>query len=264
MIDHSMATGITFLAGSGGSGRTTAATALAARLAVSNRRVLLFDLCFGWTGLGIDKVNIPTYEQLLESEENTGELIIPTNHGFDLLTTIPPGILNPAEDDLKIIAGLVHDLARYYDFLILDPPSGAQPLGMLAAALCDRIFLQARPEAAAVASSYCLLKTLVGEGLGDRIKIAFSFVNSPEHAASMKTKFDALTQQFLNLKFDDGGFIYNSAGFESEDFHIDRNTDELLVLAKNLRLDETGVFQNETISETLSEPYQRQFVKDDK
>lgn len=264
MIDHSMAAGITFLAGSGGSGRTTAAAALAARLAESGRKVLLFDLCFGWTGLGIDKVNIPTYEQLLESGENAGRLIVPTDHGFHLLTTTPPGILNPGEDELGKIAWLIHGFARHYDFLILDPPSGAQPLGMLAAALCDRIFLQARPEAAAVASSYCLLKILVGEGLSDRIKIAFSFVNSPEHAASLKTKFDALTQQFLNLKFDDGGFIYNSSGFELEDFYIDRSTDDLLILAKNLRLDETGVFQNETISETLSEPHQRPFVKDDK
>ncbi len=255
MISHSMATGITFLAGSGGSGKTTAATGLAARLAKMNWRILLFDLCFGWTDLSISRANVPTYEQLLEFEGNLRELTVPTDHGFDLLTTIPPGILNPGEDDLKSIAWLIHGLGRHYDFLILDPPSGAQPLGMLAAALCDRIFLLARPEAAAVASSYCLLKTLVGESLSDRIKIAFSFVNSPEHAASLKAKFDLLTEQFLNLKFDDGGFIYNSAGFESEDFYIDRSTHELLNLAKNMRLDETGVFQNETISETMGEAH---------
>jgi hypothetical protein len=130
---------------------------------------------------------------------------------------------------------------------------------MLAADLCDRILLLVRPEAAAVASSYCLLKTLVEESLSDRIKIAFGLVNSPEHAASLKAKFDLLTEHFLNMKFDDGGFIYNSAGFESEDFYIDRNTDELLLLAKNLRLGETAMFQNETISETIGEVYQKPF-----
>ncbi len=263
MISHSIATGITFLAGSGGSGRTTAATGLAARLAKMNRKVLLFDLCFGWTGLSIDKDNIPTYEQLLAADEDTEEMTLPTDHGFDLLTTVPPGILNPGEDDLKNIAWLIHNLARQYDFIILDPPSGAQPLGMLAAALCDGIFLVARPDAAAVASSYCLLKTLVGESLSDRIKVAFSFVNSPEHASSLKAKFDSLTEQFLSLKFQDGGFIYNNAGFDSEDFCVGRSTDDLLVLARNLRLNETGLFQNETKTETTGAAHQMPFLRDD-
>ncbi len=259
MISQSMATGITFLAGSGGSGRTTAATGLAARLAKMKRRVLLFDLCFGWTGLKADSAEILSYEQLLGFEGNLKDLTVPTDHGFDLLTTIPPGILNPDEGDLKSIAWLIHGLSRHYDFLILDPPSGAQPLGMLAAALCDRVFLLVRPEAAAVASSYCLLKTLVGEGLSDRIRVAFGFVNSPEHAASLKAKFDLLTEQFLSLKFEDGGFIYNSTGCESEDFYMELNADELLILAKNISLDEIDVFQNETISETMGEAHQKPF-----
>ena len=43
-----------------------------------------------------------------------------------------------------------------------------------------------------------------------------------------------------------------------------RSADKLQILAKNLRLDKSSVFQNETISETLSEPHQRPFVIDDK
>jgi MinD-like ATPase involved in chromosome partitioning or flagellar assembly len=259
MKGHRMATGITLLAGSGGCGRTTTASGLAARLAETGRSVLLFDLCFGWTGLNLDRVNLPTYQKLLGSEESIRELVVPTSHGFDLLTTIPPRILSPERDELESITRLINNLARHYDFLILDPPSGAQPLGMLAAGLSDNILLLARPDAATVASSYCLLKTLVGEGLSDRVKVAFGFVNSPEHAASLKTKFDLLTEQFLNLKLDDGGFIYNNPGLEFEDFHIDRSTEELLILARNLRLDRTRLFQNETVPETMGEVHQKQF-----
>jgi MinD-like ATPase involved in chromosome partitioning or flagellar assembly len=259
MISRSIATGITFLAGSGGSGRTTAATGLAARLANMNRTVLLVDLCFGWTGLKAVSAEIPTYESLLKFEGDLRDLTLSTDYGFDLLTTVPPGVLNPDESELKSIAWLIHDLSRHYDFLILDPPSGAQPLGMLAAALCDRIFLLVRSEAAAVASSYCLLKTLVGEGLSDRVKVIFGFVNSAEHAASLKTKFDLLTGQFLSLKFEDGGFIYSRTGYESEDFCIEPDGDELATLVKNIKFDETDLFQNETTSETIREAYQKPF-----
>ncbi len=64
------------------------------------------------------------------------------------------------------------------------------------------------------------------------------------------------TPGFLNLK-------YKDRGFDSEDFYIDRSTDELLILARNLRLDETGLFQSETISETTGAAHQMQFLKDD-
>lgn len=259
MISRSMATGITFLAGSGGSGRTTAAAALAARLASMNRNVLLVDLCFGWTGLKALNAEIPTYERLLKFEGDHRELILPTDYGFDLLTTVPPGILNPDEGELKTIAWLIHGLSRHYDFVLLDPPSGAQPLGMLAAALCDRVFLLVKPEAAAVASSYCLLKTLVGEGLSDRVEVVFGFVDSPEQAASLKTKFDLLTGQFLSLKLEDGGFIYCRSGSESEDFCTELKGDELVTMAANIKIDETDVFQNETTAETVRGAYQKPF-----
>lgn len=248
------ARGIGFLSGAGGSGRTAAGIGTAATLARRGKKVLLFDLCFGGGGPNIGLKDIPTYEEFLKHERRLKDLIIKTDYGFYAFTCHPPDILKPDIEDLERISNGIDELAHEYETIIFDPPSGGHPLSMLAAGLCDWIYLMIKPEAAAVASSYCLLKTLLAEGLGDRVMTVFSLVDSPEHAASLKSKFDILTRQFMNMKLRDGGFTYRRTETEQEDFFIGDNFEDSIAFVKNIDMNGLESFQSETEIETITEP----------
>jgi len=243
MVGPKTAKAIALVSGSGGTGRTTAARSLAKSLGEKNR-VLLFDMCFGWGGLTFETSGLPSYEQLL-SFDNDDKLALSTDEGFDVLTCDPPEFLDPSLDDLKKIAWFANDYAEEYDFIIFDPPSGGHPLALLASGLSEQVLLFVRPEASSVASSYCLLKSLNAEGIYKRVKIVFAYVDSAEQAASLKTRFDMLTEQFLGIKISDGGFIYRRE-CGSEDFttnEFDECTPEFI---SNLKIYDKNSFQNET------------------
>ncbi len=239
------ATGITLLSGAGGSGRTSAALGIAANLALKGYKTLYFDLCFGWGGLNIGTTIPPTYQQLI-GQDDLDSICETTDYGFDLLTCEPPNILNPDNDELSRITYLIHELGGRYDFIILDPPASAHPVSLLAAGLCEEAYLTVKPDAAAVASSYCLLKTMLAEGLVDRVKIVFSMVDSPEDAASLKAKFDKLTLKFMDTALPDGGFIYRSDNSFHDNFRTGGDMENFIADAKNITLDVSRELQNET------------------
>lgn len=245
MVGNPKAKGIALLSGSGGCGRTTVALNLAAFLASKGEKILLFDMCFGWGGLNSLIDNAPLYESLLESDEPE-TLAFATSSGFDLLTCTPPDFLNPGEDELKKIAWMAYYLGFKYHNIIFDPPSGGHPLALLSAGLSESVYLISRPEAASVASSYSLLKSLQAEGIYSRVKAAFSFVESPEHAASLKTRFDLLTRQFLNFQLDDGGFIYRHNNNIDDDFSMNEINERTIALITNLNLGRQPSLQNVT------------------
>jgi MinD-like ATPase involved in chromosome partitioning or flagellar assembly len=245
MVKPVVAKGIAFISGAGGTGRTTAALNLARHLTKRGSHTLIFDLCFGWGGLGISENDLPTYEVLLEKEEFE-DIVAHTNHGFDILTCVPPSFLDPSLEDLKKIAWIITHLGYEYDAIIFDPPSGAHPLSLLAAGMSDKVYLFSRPEAGSVASSYSLLKSLHAEGLQEKVRIAFSFVESAEQAASLKTRFDLLTKEFLGFKTPDGGFIYRQAEKADEEFFSSELNDQSEMPFNSLNLEGWGLFQNET------------------
>ncbi len=244
------AKGIVFLSGAGGSGRTASALGSAISMARYGQKTLLIDFCFGTGGLNIVGGAIPDYHQIFQADNGLEELVTNTGMGFDLLTCNPPDVLNPGRRDLENLVRSIHGLGRKYGVMVIDPPAGNHPLAMAAADLCEEIFLLIKPEASAVASSYCLLKSLALEGLAERVKAVFGFVNSPEHALSFKERFDILTGQFLGMKVGNGGYTYRRTEREYEEFVIDNNAAEFISFVKNISLNRSGVLHSETDPET--------------
>jgi MinD-like ATPase involved in chromosome partitioning or flagellar assembly len=243
MVGPNTAKAIALVSGSGGTGRTTTARTLAQTLGKKNR-VLLFDLCFGWGGMSYDSVDLPSYEKLLNFE-NDELLAIPTEGGFDVLTCEPPEFLDPTLEDLKKIAWISNEYAEDYDYIIFDPPSGGHPLALLSSGMSEQVLLFTRPEASSVASSYCLLKSLFAEGIYNRIRIVFAGVDSAEQAASLKTRFDIMTEQFLGLKIADGGFIYRRE-INDDEFETNDLNERTLESINNLNFGAKAALQNET------------------
>jgi flagellar biosynthesis protein FlhG len=245
MVMQKNAKGITLISGAGGTGRTTVAQNLAQYLARQGNKVLLFDMCFGWGGLSLNSDDLLSYDDLLDTEDDLERAVARTEHGFDIFTCIPPDFLDPIIEDLKKIAWLANRLGSQYDYIVFDPPSGGHPLALLSAGLSDRVFLFARPEATSVASSYSLLKSLHAEGINSRVRTVFAQVESPEQAASLKTRFDLMTSQFLGFTVADGGYVYRLDD-RSDDFLCQDLSEESEQIIRNIKIDFDTALQSET------------------
>ncbi len=241
-----MAKGVAFLSGSGGSGRTTVASNLAFYASRKRRKALLVDFCFGWNGIDFGLPELPDYNRIINTREDIRNSVLHTEYGFDVLTCTPPEILDPKLEDMRKLAKHVNELGKQYDYLIIDPPSGGHPLALLAAGLCEQICLLTRPDASSVATSYSLLKSLNTEGLFSRTKLIFNLVESPDHALSLRNRFDIITRQFLGLSVEDGGFIFKRASQPSDDLYINEFNEESQASLSNINLGELFVLQDET------------------
>jgi flagellar biosynthesis protein FlhG len=237
---------LALVAGSGGTGRTTVAVNLAHLLAQDGQKVLLSDLCFGWGGLNSFASKLPTFEDLLESDGNPESIISHSDEGFDLLTCVPPDFIDLENDDFKKLAWVLDRVGSAYDLVIYDTPACGHPLSLLAAGMSDRVFLFTRPDAASFGSSFTLLKSLHLEGINSRIRLICNFAESEAHAASIKTRFDLVSDRYLGIKTSSGGFILRYSELFDRDFQaseINRASQSLLE-----HLDLTGIvsFQDET------------------
>jgi flagellar biosynthesis protein FlhG len=238
--------GLALVSGSGGTGRTTVALNLANKLAACGQKILLADLCFGWGGLNSYASNLPSFEDLIDSDGIADKVVSSTDHGFDLLTCVPPEFLDFENDDFKKLAWVLSRITSAYDLVIYDPPSGGHPLSLLASGMSDRVFIFARPDAASFGSSYCLLKSLNLEGINTRVRLIFNLTESEAHAASLKTRIDLATDRFLNFKVASGGFILRNDELMDHDFEssgISRISSNLI---DNLDLAGIVTFQDET------------------
>jgi flagellar biosynthesis protein FlhG len=239
-----MVEGLALVAGSGGVGRTTLAANLACMYAHSGRKTLLVDFCFGWGGLNRFAFDLPTLEEILESDGTS--IVSSSDHGFDLLTSIPPEFLEFENDDIKKLAWVLNRACSNYELVIYDTPSGGHPLSLLAAGMSRRVFLFARPDTSSFSSAYCLLKAMHLEGINSRIRVVFNFVESGEHAASLKTRFDIASDHFLGLKIQSGGYILRSADLFDGDFCLEEISRSSQALLENLELPGLSPFHDET------------------
>jgi hypothetical protein len=156
------------------------------------------------------------------------------------------------EDLLRRISDSVGEFSSRYDSIIISAPYGLNPISFLAAAMCEDIILIIEPHVSSIASGYCILKTIVTEGMGEKVATIFSNVDSAEQANSLKNKFDSLTASFLNLKLRDGGYTLSCREYDSTEYT--ERTDFLVAsdYAEYARLETFRVFQNETENANLS------------
>lgn len=238
--------GLALVSGSGGVGRTTLAVNLAHIYARTGQKVLLADLCFGWGGLNQFASNLPTLDEILDSEGLPADTVSNSEYGFDLLTSIPPDFLELENDDIKKLAWVLNRICANYDLVIYDMPSGGHPLTLLAAGMSDKVFLVARPDATSFGSAYCLLKALHLVGINTRVRVVFSMVESEDQAASLKTRFDLVSGRYLGYKAASAGFVLRSPELFENDFHsceIKKSSQSLL---RNLELPGLAMFQDGT------------------
>ncbi len=201
--------------GKGGTGKTLAATALAAMLAQRGERVLLCDADLGLSNstvhLGLDSGG--DLSGFLADRVTLDQAVVPVQggvnerSGFDLLAA-PPGSgalanLDPGVAD-RMIAKL--RLACAYDHILLDLSAGVDATTIGLAARADETLLVLTPDPAALTDAYAFVKLLLRHG-GHR---PLALVNMAENETEARRTRDALAKTcsaFLKVAPDYVGFV---------------------------------------------------------
>ena len=192
--------GIATLSGKGGVGKSVIALNLALALGRLGVKTLLFDAGGGdlqhLTNTGFNS-NQSGEPKLINLNANVAL--------YNSLITDSYSILG--EDDIERFLAQVVSASSGFECVVFDSLTGAGPVSFTLAGLAEVSLLVSTGDPTAIAGAYLLSKALHQDGLASRCALLFNRVESADEAASLKTRFDMLTERFLQNKFDQSGYI---------------------------------------------------------
>jgi len=141
---------LALLSGTGGTGKTTLTSAMGASLTRSGKRALVVDMCAGTRGLdmalGLESRVMFDLGDLLDGSCDIRQAII-----SDSARNCPDMIAAPTdyrELDVCLLADLLEELRRSYEWIALDTPPGDN--AMAAALVADAAYIVTTPDNSSV------------------------------------------------------------------------------------------------------------------
>jgi flagellar biosynthesis protein FlhG len=193
--------GLAVFSGKGGVGKSVISLNLALGFGSLGIKTLLFDAGGG------DLANLTNTG--CPDHENRNFVITPITENVGLFISSISDIYGLSVENMteNLMIELAHT-ARDYECVVFDCPTGSNPAVYLLSGLVEKSLIISTPDPTSIAGAYLLLKSLFKEGFADRCEVVFSQVDSGDEAAILKTKFDILTRQFLEHRFELAGYIH--------------------------------------------------------
>jgi flagellar biosynthesis protein FlhG len=189
--------------GKGGVGKTSVAVNLATGLAAAGRRVVLLD-----GDLGLANVDVLlglstryTLQHVLSGERTLDEILVTAPQGFKVVPAAS-GAANLASMDgpghLAVVQAF-STLAARLDVLIIDTAAGIAPGVLQFSQAAQHVLVVICDEPASLTDAYALIKVLSRDHGVKRFRILANMTRSPEEAAGLYRKLEAVTARFLDV-----------------------------------------------------------------
>lgn len=101
-----------------------------------------------------------------------------------------------------------------FQYAVIDTAGGIIQESISLALLSDEVLVISTPEPTAVMDAYVLVKALKRINSNANLKLLINNARNMEEAQEVKTKFDLVSEHFLNLKIDYAGFIPSDESIE--------------------------------------------------
>lgn len=206
---------ITVTSGKGGVGKTTISINLALAVAKSGKKVLLFDADLGLANINVLLGVIPKYNlyHVIKGHKTLQEIILHTPEGIDIIAGAS-GYSSLADLDEKerdrLIAGF--EEIHGYDYVFIDTSAGIGANVVDFTHPADEIIVVTTPEPTSITDAYGIIKSIVMVVPDKNIKLLVNRANSSIEGRKVAERVINISNQFLNVRVENGGFIYADDG----------------------------------------------------
>jgi flagellar biosynthesis protein FlhG len=204
---------LTVASGKGGVGKTNLAVNMALAYARIGKKVIVMDADLGLANVNVMLKLIPKWNlfHVIRKQRTMREIIIETDYGIGIVAGASgfSKIANLTESERTNFIDELNTLASA-DIIIIDTSAGVSSNVMDFIATADEALIITTPEPTAITDAYGIIKIIATEieNLDIGINLVVNRVRNAAEAARVADRMISITSQFLNIKVEYLGFVY--------------------------------------------------------
>ena len=205
---------IAVTSGKGGVGKTNVATNMGIAYAQMGKKVIVLDADLGLANVNVIMNVIPQYNlyHVIKKQKKLSEIIIDTEYGIKLIVGASgfSKIANMGEAERNEFINEMYTLSDV-DIIIIDTSAGVSKNVLSFVAAADEVVIITTSEPTAITDAYGIIKVIATEvdNMNLNLKMIINRVNSAAEGKRIADRMISIAAQFLNLKIEYLGFIYN-------------------------------------------------------
>ena len=210
---------ITVTSGKGGVGKTNLSVNMALAFARLGKKVTVMDADLGLANVNVMLNMIPKYNlyHVIKKQKTIREILVETEYGISIVAGASgfSQIANMGEEDRKDFIAELETLSNA-DIIIIDTSAGVSSNVLDFIAAADDAVIITTPEPTAITDAYGIIKIIATEyeSLNVGLKLVVNRAKGAAEAKSVADRMINIAGQFLNLKVDYLGFIYDDAAVQ--------------------------------------------------
>jgi len=211
---------ITVTSGKGGVGKTNLSVNMALAFARLGKKVTVMDADLGLANVNVMLNMIPKYNlyHVMKKQKTIREILVETEYGISIVAGASgfSQIANMGEEDRKDFISELETLSNA-DIIIIDTSAGVSSNVLDFIAAADDAVIITTPEPTAITDAYGIIKIIATEydSLSVALKLVVNRANGAAQAKNVADRMINIAGQFLNLKLDYLGFIYNDVSVQN-------------------------------------------------
>jgi flagellar biosynthesis protein FlhG len=205
---------ITVTSGKGGVGKTNVSVNMALAYARLGKKVVVMDADLGLANVNVMLNMIPKYNlyHVIRKQKTMKEIMVETDYGIAIVAGASgfSKIANLTEEERQNFIEELETLSNA-DIIIIDTSAGVSSNVLDFIAAADDAVIITTPEPTAITDAYGIIKIIATEydNLNMGLRLVVNRVKSPSEALKVADRMINIAGQFLNLKVDYLGFIYD-------------------------------------------------------
>jgi flagellar biosynthesis protein FlhG len=207
---------ITITSGKGGVGKTNVSVNMALAYARLGKKVVVMDADLGLANVNVMLNMIPKFNlyHVIRKQKTMREIMVDTEYGISIVAGASgfSKIANLNEQERQEFIDELETLSNA-DIIIIDTSAGVSDNVLDFIAAADDAVIITTPEPTAITDAYGIIKIIATEidNLNMGLKLVVNRVKSAADAKVVADRMTGIAGQFLNLKVEYLGFIYDDA-----------------------------------------------------
>lgn len=205
---------ITVTSGKGGVGKTNVSVNMALAYARMGKKVVVMDADLGLANVNVMLNMIPKFNlyHVIRKQKTMKEIMIDTEYGISIVAGASgfSKIANLNDNERQYFISELETLSAA-DIIIIDTSAGVSSNVLDFVAAADDAVIVTTPEPTAITDAYGIIKIIATEinSLNMGLKLVVNRVKNVTEAKKVADKMISITGQFLNLRVEYLGFIYD-------------------------------------------------------